>query len=269
MNWFYNLKTARKLGLGFGLCLLLSVMAFAALAALAEAEIVQKGDVRVKFDGTLKPRSLPRNGQAPVRVAVGANITALKASDPPRLRRISIAINQAGRFDPGALPVCTMRDIQPSTTQNALKACGSSLVGTGRFVAKVLLPQEASFPAGGKLYAFNGTYEGRPAILAHVYGTEPVPTSFTLPFVMTTRKGELGTVLTASLAEATGKAGYITELSLDLEGSSGSGATPYLSASCPAPKGFGGATFPFAKATFDFGKSTLDSTLTRNCQVRG
>lgn len=248
----------------------LSVLAsLGALGGLAEAEVVQKGDVRVKFDGELAPKALPRAGEAPVKISVGATVTALKPSDPPRLRRISIAINSAGKFAPGALPTCTVRDIQPSTTQNALKACGSSLVGTGKFAAKVLLPQQASFPAGGKLYAFSGRYEGHPAILAHVYGTEPVPTSFTLPFVMTTRKGQLGTVLTASLTEAAGKAGYITELSLDLDGSSGSGKAPYLSANCPAPKGFGAANFAFAKATFDFGKAKIDSTLTRNCQVRG
>jgi hypothetical protein len=251
------------------LCLVFFVVAFAVLGALAEAEIVQKADVRVKFEGKLTPTALPRSGEARVRVSVGTKITALKASDPPRLRRISIAINSAGKFSPGALPVCTVPDIQPSTTQNALKACGPSLVGTGTFAAKVLLPQQASFPAGGKLDAFNGRYQGHPAILAHVYGTEPVPTSFTLPFVMSARKGELGTVLTASLAEVTSKAGYITELSLDLGASGDSGKTPYLSASCPAPNGFGAATFPFAKATLDFGKVNLESTLTRNCQVRG
>jgi hypothetical protein len=138
------------------------------------------------------------------------------------------------------------------------------LVGTGTFAAKILLPQQASFPAGGKLYAFNGRYKGRPAILAHVYGTDPVPTSFTLPFVMETQKGQLGTVLTASLAAATGKAGYITQLSLVLGATSGR-AKAYLDASCPAPEGFGGATFPFARANFGFGASTL----TRSCKVRG
>jgi hypothetical protein len=252
----------------WGLCLVVSLLAFASVAALAGAEVVQKGDVRVKFDGALTPRELPRSGSVPVRVSVGATVTALKESDPPRLRRISIAIDSAGKFSPGALPVCTLRDIQPSTTENALKACGRSLVGTGTFAAKVLIPQQASFPAGGKLYAFNGTYEGHPAILAHVYGTEPVPTSFTLPFVVTTRKGRLGTVLTASLAGATGKGGYITELSLDLGATAGP-AKGYLTAGCPAPKGFGSADFPFAKATFDFGDQTLGSTLTRNCKVRG
>ncbi len=247
---------------------LLALLALALfLGSVADAEVVQKGDIRVAFDGALAPKSLPRTGEAPLHVSVGASITALNESDPPQLRKISIAINSAGHFSPDAVPVCTMRDIQPSTTQNALKACKSSLVGSGSFTATILLPQQAAFPSGGKLYAFNGVYEGRPAILAHVYGTEPVPTSFTLPFVMTKRKGELSTVLTASLAELTGNAGYITELSLNL--GVGKGGKSYLNGSCPAPKGFGAATFPFAKATFEFGKQTLTSTLTRNCKVRG
>jgi hypothetical protein len=241
--------------------------AFIALGALAEAEVVQKGKVRINFDGSLAPKALPRTGSAPVRVSVGAKIAALAGTKPPQLKRISIAINSAGKFSPSSLPVCTVRDIQPSTTQNALAACGPSLVGTGTFAAKVLVGQQAAFPAGGKLYAFNGRYHGHPAILAHVYGTKPVPTSFTLPFEMLTGKGELGTVLTASLAGVTGKAGYITELSLDLGG--GGVAENYLTAGCPAPKGFGGAVFPFAKATFDFAGADLTSTLTRNCKVRG
>ena len=249
--------------------LLALAIAFIALGALAEAEVVQKGDIRVKFEGDMSPKTLPRSGTAPIRVSVGARITALKKSDPPRLRRISIAINSAGKFSPGALPVCTVPEIQPSTTQNALKACGHSLVGTGTFAAKILFPQEAAFPAGGKLYAFNGRYHGHPAILAHVYGTEPVPTSFTLPFVITRHKGRLGTVLTASLTEATGTAGYFTALSLEIGGPAGSRKTPYLSAGCPAPKGLGRATFPFARATFDFGGTDIDSTLTRNCKVGG
>jgi hypothetical protein len=247
------------------------LVAALAVGSLADAEVVQQGNVRVKFEGELTPKALPHSGGAPVHVAVGAKITALKAAKPPQLKKITIAINSAGRFSTGVVPTCTMRDIQPSTTANALKACGGSLVGTGHFAAKILLPQQASFPAGGKLYAFNGTYEGRPAILAHVYGEEPVPTSFTLPFVITTRKGELGTVLTASLAGLTGDAGYITELSLDLGKTfgSGAGARSYLTASCPAPKGFGGAVFSFAKATLDFGHTQVSSTLTRNCKVKG
>lgn len=247
-----------------------AALAALSLASLARAEVVQKGGIRVEFEGELTPAALPRAGRAPVRVSVGARITPLQSAEPPQLKKISIAINGAGEFSPGALPVCTVRDIQPSTTQNALKACGSSLVGTGTFSARILLPQQASYPAGGKLYAFNGVFEGHPAILAHVYGTEPVPTSFTLPFEISKRKGELGTVLTASLAEVTGRAGYITGLSLNLGGpsASGKGGRNYLTAGCPAPKGFGGAVFPFARASFRFSHSVITSTLTRKCKVK-
>ena len=48
------------------------------------------------------------------------------------------------------------------------------------------------------MFAFNGTYKGKPAILAHVYGNQPVPTSFTLPFLITKAKGTFATVLTAT-----------------------------------------------------------------------
>lgn len=238
------------------------------LGGLASGEVAQKRNVRIQFKGKLAPKALPRTGSAPVRVSVAATVRALKASHPPRLRKISIAINDAGKFAPGALPACTVPDIQPSTTRNALRACRRSLVGTGRFAAKILLPRQASFPAEGKLYAFNGRFHGHPAILAHVFGSDPVPTSFTLPFVLTHRKGRLGTLLTASLANATGTAGYITELSLHLRGRRGRHGTPYVSAGCPAPKRLGSAVFPFAKATFEFAKFKLGSTLTRSCKVR-
>jgi hypothetical protein len=42
-----------------------------------------------------------------------------------------------------------------------------------------------------------------------------------------------------------------------------------LSADCPAPKGFPGVSFPFAKTSFDFADGTkVGITLTRHCTVR-
>ncbi len=251
--------------------MVMAVVVLVALTAAATAEVVQRGHLRVGFQGRLTPQRLPRRGAAPVHVAVAAKIGTTDGSAPPRLRSMTIAINSEGQFDLGLLPVCTVPDIQPSTTQKAFEACGGSVVGSGRFAAKLLFPQQASFPSSGKLVAFNGRFHGRPAILAHVYGTEPVPTSFTLPFVISRRKGRLGTVLSASLAGVTGKAGYITELTLDLGRTVGSGGRRrgFLNASCPAPKGFGIAVFPLARAEFDFGSRNLSSTITRKCEVRG
>jgi hypothetical protein len=242
------------------------------LVSLAAAEVVQQGPLRLTFEGKLSPHALPRDGAAPVRVSVGTKIASTDGSVPPQLRRISIAINRNGHFEPRGLPVCPLREIQPATTAEALEACRGSLVGEGSFSAKVLYSLQSPFPSRGKIYAFNSSIHGKPAILAHIYGTEPVPTSLTLPFELRPLKGTFGTILTTDLPQVIGNSSYITGLSLDLGRSFSSHGRKrsYLSAGCPAPKGFPGAVFPFARASMAFaGGRTLDSTLTRNCKVSG
>jgi hypothetical protein len=234
------------------------------------SELTQRGRLRVSFEGSLSPHALPRDRSAPVSVSVGARIATTDGKVPPQLRRISIAINRNGRFDPTGLPICRLDRIQPSTTADALAACRSSLVGEGRVSAKVLLAGQAPFPSQGKIYAFNSRLNGHPAILAHVYGAQPAPASYTLPFLITKARGTFGTVLSSALPPVTSNSGYITGLQMTLGKSffyKGKHRT-YLSAACPAPKGFPGAVFPFAKASFGFGEKTISSTLTRSCGVR-
>jgi hypothetical protein len=245
-------------------------LALLALGALAQAEVVRKGDLQVKFEGELTPHALPRASQAPVNVSVSAKITPVGKAELPQLRQMSIAINRNGAINTKGLPVCQLDDIQPATTADALAVCRKSLVGEGSFTADVPESGQAPFPSEGKLYAFNGIEDGRPAILAHVYGTTPVPTSFTLPFELKPSKGTFGTVLTTSLPEVTGNSSYITGLSLNLgrNFSVHGHKRSYLSAGCPAPKGFPGAVFPFARASFAFaGGQTLTSVLTRSCRA--
>jgi hypothetical protein len=251
---------------------IMALLLILSLASLARAEVTQRGNLRVSFDGELTPHALPRSGQAPIKVAVGARIAAVNGAAPPQLRQISIAINRNGRLDAKGLPVCRLDQIQPSTTADALQACRGALVGQGSFSAKVLLPQQAPFPSAGKVYAFNGVLHGHPAIFAHVYGSRPVPTSSTIPFEVLPSKGIYGTVFRASLPQVTSEWGYVTglEMTLGRNFSYRGERRSYLSAGCPAPKGFPGASFSFAQASFAFGgKKTLTSTLTRSCGVRG
>ncbi len=239
----------------------------------ASASVVeQRRGVRVSFDGKLAPHVLPRHGTAPVGIVVDAKIGATGGQDPPQLRRITIAINRNGHFNSKGLPVCRVEQIQPSTTDGALAACRRSLVGEGQFSANVKLPEQSPFPSAGKVLAFNGTVNGRPAILAHIYGTKPAPTSTVLPFVLRKGHGTYGTTLEASLPQATGSWGYVTGLRMNLRrrftyrGHSRS----FLSAGCPAPAGFPSAAFPLAKTGFAFaGSLTLDAVLTRTCRARG
>jgi hypothetical protein len=253
---------------GAALCLALFALG---LVSLASAETVQRGQVRVSFKGEISPRTLPREGDAPVRVTVGATISSTdKKKGPPQLTRISIAINSEGHLDATGLPVCKVEDIQPATNQKALAACRGSLVGGGTFAAEVALSNQGTYPSHGRMLAFNGTYKGRPAILAHVYGTDPVPTSVTLPFVIGHARGTFGTTLTAVLPKAENN--YVTALDLVLrrQFTYHGKARSYASAGCPAPKGFPGAVFPFARASFSFADGvSLSSTLTGSCKARG
>jgi hypothetical protein len=252
--------------------LLATVALCLGLVTLAQAEVSQRGDLRVSVDGELSPSSLPRQGGAPVSVTVGGHIATTDKSAPPQLRRLTIAINRHGRLDPRGLPVCYLADIQPASTVEALRACRGSRVGEGSFSANVAIPTQAPFPSRGKVIAFNGRRHGRPVILAHVYGIEPIPTSFTLPFQIERSKGTFATTLVASLPQTTGEWGFVTgiEMTLKRQFTYRGQAHDYLSAGCPAPEGFPGAVFPLVRASFGFaGASSLSSTLVRSCKVRG
>jgi hypothetical protein len=256
--------------MGIKATFLLSALLLVGAVSLASAEVIQKGNLRVAFDGQITPRKLPREGAAPVEVAVGTKISTANGKIPPQLTKISIAINRHGKLDSTGLPVCEVDDIQPATTEKALEACRESLVGEGSFSATVALSRQGAFPSAGKMFAFNGRYKGKPAILAHVYGTKPVPTSFTLPFVITKSKGTFATTLTATLPQSDENVVTGIDLKLQRSFTYKGKQHSYASAGCPAPKGFPGATFPFAKASYAFaGGKKLTSTLTRSCGVRG
>jgi hypothetical protein len=236
--------------------------------------VTQKGTLRVAFGGKITPYALPRIGVAPVAVSLGGHITTTTAqSTHPQLRTITLAINRDGRLDYQGLPVCHYRQIYPATNVEALENCRDALVGTGTFTAHVLLPEQSPFPSNGRVLAFNGKVHGRPVIFAHIYGTTSLPTSFVLPFSLTRTKGTFATTLTAHLPLIAANWGFINGVSLRLfrrfryRGKVHS----YLSAGCPAAKGFPGAVFPFARATYGFDTTigNLATTMVRSCKVRG
>lgn len=243
----------------------------ATAVAVAQAEVVQKRSLRVAFAGKFTPHELPRRRAAPISVAIGGHISTTNGEPPPQLRRITVAINHNGHLDADGLPSCRLRQIQPSTNQGALAACRRSLVGQGSFSANVVLPQQAPFPSRGKVLAFAGRENGKPVVLAHVFGTDPVPTSYTLPFRIKRATGTFGTILVVSLPRVTSDWGFVTgiDLTLNRRFSYRGRRHSYLSAACPAPPGFPGASFPLVRASFVFaGGPTLASVLNRACKAK-
>jgi len=254
----------------------LSLVAAALVAAatgivpLATGEVVQKGNLRLSVEGGITPHRLPRLGRVPIAVTLAGRIETTNGQPPPQLRSIEMAISRYGRFDFGGVPRCGLHQIQPATTSEALQACAGSLVGRGSFEANVALPEQSPFPSNGAMLAFNGALDGRPVIFVHIYGTRPLPQSFTLVFHPHRGRGRYGTTLVAQLPRVAANWGFVSGISLTLGRSfvRGGERRGYISAGCPAPKGFPGATVGFARAAFGFEDGrTLESTLIRSCEV--
>lgn len=243
----------------------------AVLAPSGRAETQIKEGVKVTVTGTLRPTVLPRHGEAPIRIRLGGEIGLVGAGTLPRLTKLTIELNRHGHLATQGLPRCRMRDIRPSTTREALSKCGAALVGEGSFSANVKLPEQSPFPSQGKVLAFNGRYRGRPAILAHIYGTKPLPTSYVLPFTVGRSSGAYGTMLETEFPEVTGEWGYVTGIEMNLHRRfTYRGRTRgYLSANCPAPKGLTLVPFTLARTSFEFDSGLkISTTLSRTCRVR-
>jgi hypothetical protein len=235
-------------------------------------KIIRKG-VKISVSGKLTPTMLPRREAVPIGVSFGGRIGSTSPDGPPKLTKMTIAINRSGRFDTHGLPRCHLGQIDPSTSREALGACRSALVGEGSFSANVKFPDQSPFPSKGRVLAFNGRLHGRPAIFAHIYGTQPAPTSYVLPFTIRSSAGTYGTLLEASFPPVTGEWGYVTGIAMNLHRrfSYGGKIHGYLKASCPAPSGFTQVPFSLARTSFVFdGRLTIDPPpLIRTCRVKG
>ena len=251
----------------------LAILAIALVfgASLAHAELIERGNLFVKFAGGIAPTKLPRHVNAPISVRVDGTVRTLSGERPPALRFISIAINRGGRIETEGLPLCDRGRIEAASSAQAMEACGASLVGSGRYVAGVTFPEQETLPLQGRILAFNATVDGRRAILAHIFGAKPFPNSRTFVFKIRRTHGTFGTVLTAELPRAVNRNGYLRRIVLNLRRDYvyGGRKHSYLSASCGAPSGTTIGVFPFVRVgmTFADGRK-LASTLIRTCTVR-
>jgi hypothetical protein len=237
------------------------------------SEIAQDGNLRLDVSGQISPKKLPRKGTAPIAVEVGWSVATTDGAPPPKLKRLAIEINRAGRFDLEGLPTCPYAKIQPASTGRALANCRSALVGRGSFKALIGLAGQESYVTQGEMLIFNGLRGKKPVLYGQIYSASPFANSFVIPFALKEiDKGRYGTSLTATLPAALRAWGSLTEIQMRLkrdfayEGRRRS----FISAGCPAPKGFDEVPFALARTSFEFlGGLSTSVTLTRACKARG
>jgi hypothetical protein len=237
----------------------------------ANAEVVREGTLQVSFNGGISPLKLPRDELKPVTVLMDGKIATTDRSTPPKLEKIVLAINKNGVLEDKGLPTCSLAKLNSLSSAQAKKACAGALVGHGNVTSRVSLPSQGAFASTGELLAFNGKLHGKPAVLAQVASKAPLPLTYVIAFEVKKGGGQFGTTLIGTLPPIASEYGYISAFSLALsrqytfKGEKHS----YASASCPAPEGFPGASFPFAKAEYQFAEGiSMHSTLVRECKVK-
>lgn len=239
---------------------------------VAAATVVQDGSVRVTFLAQISPYKLPRTGTAPISVFVAGHVAAPNGGIPPQLRRMKIEVNRHGLLQSRGLPACRVPQIRTATTQRALSLCAPALIGSGRFWAHIVLPDQAPYPTHGRLLIFNGRRGQQQLVLAHIFTSNPFPSSFVVAFALKhIQHGRFGTEMTATLPQALGDWGYVDRIKLNLgrKYRVGGREMSYFNAGCPAPKNTDRAPFPLARASFYFqGRKPLEGTVTKACGVR-
>jgi hypothetical protein len=243
-----------------------------ALASASSGEVIREGNLQGSFNGGIAPAKLPRTELAPVAVQMGGKITTTDRTVPPKLEKIVLAINSHGKLQNKGLPTCSLGKLNSLPASQAKKVCGDALVGHGNVTSRVSLPGQGAFASNADLLAFNGKLHGRPAVLAQVSSGAPLPLTYVIGFEVKKAGGTFGTQLIASLPPIASEYGYISAFSLSLsrEYEFHGQKLSFASASCPAPKGFPGASFPFVKASYEFADGrSLGATLTRECKVKG
>jgi hypothetical protein len=155
----------------------------------------------------------------------------------------------------------------------AARDCADAVIGSGTMTQRVRIPGTAELPASYSLLAFNGTFRGRKAILARLTPRSPDPSGEVVAFeVRANPRTGTTTLVSASPGFLSSGDRYLSALTLELGSryrADDGERRSYLSATCPAPRGFDAANFAFAGASYTLEDgSEVTSKLVRQCRVR-
>jgi hypothetical protein len=251
--------------------LVLALLAVLSVTA-ASAAVVQQGNLRITVQSQLLPYKLPRTTTAPIAVFVSGHVATPSGETPPQLQAMSVKVNRHGLLQSQGLATCSLKQVQPASDERALAQCGDALVGSGRFYASVVFPDQRPYSTRGRLLIFNGRVKGKSVLFAHIYTTQPFSTSFVIVFaIKRISQGPYGTELSASLPQALGNWGFVNRIKLTLRRKYryGGRELSYFNASCPAPRGTRAASYPLAKASFAFSEAEeVALVVQKSCGVK-
>jgi hypothetical protein len=224
----------------------------ALLATAAFGETVHADNLIVSIEGAVSPTKLPKKTPAPITLKVSGSIATADGTHVPALKTLALKFDRHGHIYTRGLPTCTVGKLQSTVTTQAKRVCGAALVGSGRVMAEIALPEQAPFDAGGPLLIFNGTPKGgRPVLIMHVYAHVPAPTTFVTTGVIGKASGKYGTQTVIKIPTIVAGQGSLTsfEATIHKTWTYKGRKRSLLAASCPTGSLFAHGEFSFADRT--------------------
>jgi hypothetical protein len=226
-----------------------AVMAAAGVATAAKVT-VRTGNLILTYEGSVKPKALPKNRLAPISLDIKGTIAAVDGGHPPALKTVTVDTDKYGTVNAKGLPVCTSGRLQAQSNVNAKKACSGAIVGRGRTSVRVAFPDSNPFTATGPLVFFNGGVKGATTTLfVHAYVAVPTPTAIVTTVKITRRRsGHFGLRSVATVPTIAGGFGspLSYEFTIDRKFTYKGKRQSYLLASCATGRFYAQAESKFA-----------------------
>lgn len=247
------------------------IASLAALVAIAvPASVAFAGETVTAPDGntqsieaSVAPKALYKKTASPaaLNVEVKTGTTAASGVPSPPTHDV-IDFDQNLSLATKGLATCSPQQLQNTTTEAAELACGKAKIGSGSAIT--LLPLSVLYTEPTKVTAFNGVPQGgKPVVLLHAYGTDPLQTTLVLVGVVSNYGKEgFGPRLDVTIPAIAGGSGVITDFKVKIQKSwtyKGKKMN-FVNAKCPASRKlkYRGA-FTYADGT------TIDAATTQAC----
>ncbi|HET8813911.1 MAG TPA: hypothetical protein VFM51_03025 [Solirubrobacterales bacterium] len=221
----------KRSGRYVGLTVAVAVAAAIVVSGIATAEKPVRsvtGDIETIFNGGFSPKTLSKKKPTPITFWIQGQMNTLSGEHIPPLKEFLLEGDKHASISVKGIPVCRPGKIQTTTSAAARKACGKTLVGSGKAKAEIKFPEQPPIPVESELLAFNGGFRGGVTTLyLHAYITVPTPAAIiTVTKVKRVKKGRYGLQSISTIPKIAGGAGSVTFFKLTLK-------KGIISATCP------------------------------------
>jgi hypothetical protein len=187
--------------------------------ATAEKPVkVRAGNLELTFNGSFRPKVLPKKKLAPISLFVSGNVKTVDGKHPPALKEVQVETDKNGAVNVTGFPVCKSGQLQSQDTAHAQAICKKAIIGTGTTEVEIEFPEQPPIPVKSKLLVFNGGKKGATTtFFIHAYITVPTPAAIvTTVKIKKIHKGRFGLLSIASVPKIAGGSGSVKSFSLTI-----------------------------------------------------